>query len=72
MSTLASDLRAILTNLDARASNDDAYRNVFSTFCKQRLAPGTTWRQRLVRWREQEEALVAEETLLNAQADISA
>ena len=53
--TLAQDIRATITELDRLNSGDEAYRQQFSTFTKQRLRKGETWRLRLLLWCEREE-----------------
>jgi hypothetical protein len=48
----ASRPAQILAELDARNAPDADYRTAFSTGSKEPLAPGETWRQRLVDWVE--------------------
>ena len=44
----------ILLELDQAQAPDQADRVAFSTFAKQALRKGETWRGRLIRWIEQQ------------------
>jgi len=54
--TLPQHLRALLAELDARAADDNEYKAAFSTYTKQRLRRGETWRHRLTTWADKAEA----------------
>jgi hypothetical protein len=60
--TLAQDLRNMITELDRANANDDVFRQAFSSFAREPPRQGQTWRQRLVRWCEREEALAQAQT----------
>jgi len=57
----------MLKELDEAKAPDSEYRACFSSWTRERLKRGETWRDRLVRWAEYEEAALARREQLEEQ-----